>query len=134
MGIFSLVPRVTPPVTSQLTTVFLIHFIWFTNWSSQTFCKKWVEWIRHELLNYKLNASKSMIKDFSIPSSGLNETSFEGVYFLTSRKLPSLFLSLSLSPLYGLWKPSSWNWPIGKDLPSFVSDITSKDTLKFYFW
>ena len=52
MNIFSLVARVVPPVTSQLTTVFLIHFIWFTNWSSQTFCKKWVEWIRHELLDY----------------------------------------------------------------------------------
>ena len=43
MGIFSLVPRVIPPVISQLTTVFLMHIIWFTNWSSQTFCKKWVE-------------------------------------------------------------------------------------------
>ena len=50
MGIFSLVQRVIPPVTSQLTTAFLVHFIWFTNWSSQAFCKKWVEEIRHELL------------------------------------------------------------------------------------
>ena len=31
---------------------FLIHFIWFTNWSSQTFYKKWVEYNRHELLDY----------------------------------------------------------------------------------
>ena len=52
MGIFSLVPRVVPPVTSQLTNAFSLHFVWFTNWSGQTFCKKWVEWIRHELLDY----------------------------------------------------------------------------------
>ena len=38
-SIFSLVPRVIPPVTSQLTTVFFMHFVWFTNWRGQTFCK-----------------------------------------------------------------------------------------------
>ena len=43
IGIFSLVIRVILPVTLQLTTVFLIHFFWFTNWSGQTVCKKWVE-------------------------------------------------------------------------------------------
>ena len=51
-GIFSLVPRVIPPVTSQMITVFLIHYVSFTNWSGQTVCKKWVEYIRHELLDY----------------------------------------------------------------------------------
>ena len=52
MGIFSLVSRVIPPVTSQLTTAFLMNFVWFTNWSVQTFCKKWVDKIHHELLDY----------------------------------------------------------------------------------
>ena len=44
MGIFSLVPRVISPVTSQLTTVFLMHFVWFTNWKGETFWQKmgWV--------------------------------------------------------------------------------------------
>ena len=54
MGIFNLVLGVILPVTSQLTC-FLVHFVWFTNWSGQTFCKKWVELIRHELLDYLQN-------------------------------------------------------------------------------
>ena len=44
MGIFSLAPRVIPPVMSQLTTAFLMHFARFTNWNGQTFCKK-MSWI-----------------------------------------------------------------------------------------
>ena len=68
MGIFSLVQRVIPPVTSQLTTAFLVHFIWFTNWSSQAFCKKWVEEIRYELLDYHLKQLEEVITTELIPA------------------------------------------------------------------
>ena len=68
MSIFSLVPEVIPPVTSQLTIVSLMHIVWFTNWSGQTFCKKWVAQIRHELLDYfksNLNEEMKCIKEWS---------------------------------------------------------------------
>ena len=44
-GIFSLVPRVIPPVTSQLTTVFLMHFVWFAKTEAVKSFVKTLGWV-----------------------------------------------------------------------------------------
>ena len=61
-GIFSLFPRVIPSLTSQLITIFFMHFVWFTNWSDQNFCKKmgWVKpsWGPRLFIKYVSQGSK----------------------------------------------------------------------------
>ena len=48
------------------------------------------------------------------------------------RRSPPLFLFLSY--LYGTLKPFIWNWAVGKESSSFVSDIRSKLVLLFIMY
>ena len=62
-----------------------------------------------------------MKKCLILVPSFLNDSSLNGMSSLTWSRMSLPFLSLSL--LYGVEKPSIWNWPIGKDLSNLVSDI-----------